>query len=246
MKIKTARLLFEQSGTFKRAFIDLGIPAVDYDILNDFDETDFQIDLFAEIEKAFDGGESVFDGFSPDDLIFAFFPCVRFENQIMLYFRGQANQQRNQTIEQKMLYDIKLMDELAGFYKLINKLCVVCIRRGLRLIIENPYSKEHFLQRYWCLNPAVIDKDRRDNGDYFAKPTQYFFINCEPEQNVLFEPLPDNAITALLRDQNDHWASLKKEDYQKTGAKDRKTGRSMIAPDYANRFIRQFIIDCEV
>lgn len=51
-----AHLLFEQSGTFKREFAKLGIPAQDYDIQNNFGETDHQIDLFAEIEKAFVGG----------------------------------------------------------------------------------------------------------------------------------------------------------------------------------------------
>lgn len=175
MKINRANLLFEQSGTFKRAFMALGIPAFDYDIQNNFGETDFKIDLFAEIEKAFDDKKSIFDTFTPEHLIFAFFPCVRFENQIMLFFRGQANQQQNYTIEEKMLYDLRLIDELSHFYKLVNKMFIVCSRRGLRLIMENPYSKEHFLTRYWCLLPAIIDKDRRDNGDYFAKPTQYFF-----------------------------------------------------------------------
>ena len=48
--------LFEQSGTFKREFIKLGIPAEDYDIQNNFGETDHQIDLFAEIESAYRGG----------------------------------------------------------------------------------------------------------------------------------------------------------------------------------------------
>lgn len=48
--------LFEQSGTFKREFIKLGIPAEDYDIQNNFGETDHQIDLFAEIEEAYRGG----------------------------------------------------------------------------------------------------------------------------------------------------------------------------------------------
>lgn len=42
--------LFEQSGTFKNEFKKLGIEAEDYDILNDFGETDHIIDLFAEIE----------------------------------------------------------------------------------------------------------------------------------------------------------------------------------------------------
>lgn len=57
MEIKgKAHCLFEQSGTFKREFIKLGIPAEDYDIQNNFGETDHQIDLFAEIERAYEGG----------------------------------------------------------------------------------------------------------------------------------------------------------------------------------------------
>lgn len=50
-----AHCLFEQSGTFKNEFKKLGIEAYDYDILNDFKQTDYQIDLFAEIEKAYGG-----------------------------------------------------------------------------------------------------------------------------------------------------------------------------------------------
>lgn len=53
-----AHLLFEQSGTFKNAFKKNGIEAFDYDILNDFGETDFQVDLFREIQKAFEGGKA--------------------------------------------------------------------------------------------------------------------------------------------------------------------------------------------
>lgn len=49
MKVKRAILLFEQSGTFKNEFKKLGIEAYDYDILNDYGETDYQLDLFAEI-----------------------------------------------------------------------------------------------------------------------------------------------------------------------------------------------------
>lgn len=48
--------LFEQSGTFKNEFRKLGIPAEDYDIQNNFGETDHQLDLFAEIEQAYEGG----------------------------------------------------------------------------------------------------------------------------------------------------------------------------------------------
>ena len=51
-----AHCLFEQSGTFKNEFKKLGIEAYDYDILNEFGQTDYQIDLFDEIEQAFEGG----------------------------------------------------------------------------------------------------------------------------------------------------------------------------------------------
>ena len=74
---------FEQSGTFKNEFIKFGIPAEDYDIQNHFGQTDHVIDLFAEIEKAYDGDASVFDNITKDDLIMAFFPCI--------YFTGLTN-----------------------------------------------------------------------------------------------------------------------------------------------------------
>ena len=44
-----AHCLFEQSGTFKNEFKKLGIEAYDYDIENQFGQTDYQIDLFKEI-----------------------------------------------------------------------------------------------------------------------------------------------------------------------------------------------------
>lgn len=44
-----AHCLFEQSGTFKNEFKKLGVDAYDYDIQNEFGETDYQVDLFSEI-----------------------------------------------------------------------------------------------------------------------------------------------------------------------------------------------------
>ena len=58
MEIKgKVHCFFEQSGTFKNEFIKLGIPAEDYDIQNNFGQTDHQIDLFKEIETAYGGGD---------------------------------------------------------------------------------------------------------------------------------------------------------------------------------------------
>lgn len=45
--------LFEQSGTFKNEFKKLGMQAQDYDILNDFGQTDNVIDLFKEINNGY-------------------------------------------------------------------------------------------------------------------------------------------------------------------------------------------------
>lgn len=62
MEIKgKVHCFFEQSGTFKNEFIKLGIPAEDYDIQNNFGQTDHQEDLFKAIEDAYDGKPSLFD-----------------------------------------------------------------------------------------------------------------------------------------------------------------------------------------
>lgn len=156
---------------------------------------------------------------------------------------------KNWSMEQKMEYDMKLMDELHRNYIIVNKLFIVCARQNIKLIMENPYSEEHFLRRYWCLQPKIIDDDRRERGDYFKKPTQYWFLNCKPKNNLVFEAISNNCIyptERLYRGKNtnshDVWLSMRKDDYKKTGAKNAKVARSMIHPDYANRFIREFII----
>lgn len=58
--MRTFHCFFEQSGTFKNEFKKLGYEAYDYDIRNDFDETDYQIDLFKEIELAYDNKKKYF------------------------------------------------------------------------------------------------------------------------------------------------------------------------------------------
>ena len=205
--------------------------------MNDYGETDFQIDLFAEIEKAYDEEKSIFDNIRQEDMILAFFPCVRFENQIMLHFRGQAHGMEKWSYKQKMIRCMELLDEVNINYKVVNKLFIVCIDRNLKLVVENPYSEEHFLRRYWCYPPAIIDRDRRENGDWYKKPTQYWFLNTEPKNNLVFEP-----IQHLDFDSSDMIRQMRKKNIEKTGAKTIKQARSIIHPQYANRFIRQYLI----
>ena len=236
-KINKVYCFFEQSGVFKNQFLSLGINAECYDIRNDFQQTNHIMDLFKEINNAYDNKPSIFDDITTDDLIFAFFPCIRFENQIMLHFRGQANGMQKWSLKKKMMNCMKLQDELTEMYKLVNKLFIICLDKNLKLIFENPYSQEHYLRRYWCYQPNVIDTDRRIRGDYYKKPTQYFFVNFEPSNNVIQEESKDNSLNC-----KDTIRMMNKSVYYKTGAKNARVARSMIHPDYANRFIREYIL----
>jgi len=225
--------LFEQSGTFKNEFKKLGYEAYDYDILNNFGETDYQIDIFSEIENAYEGKESIFDNFIIDrDYLLAFFPCIRFEDQIILYFKGKSPGQKIWSQEKKLEYDLQLHAELHKLYELITKLSIVAYRKGFPLMIENPRGTQHYLSRYWALEPKLIDKDRTVNGDYYKKPTQYWFINCEPKHNFIFE-----SIKAIKHKNIKH---LKKDDCISGSIKEE---RSLIHPQYASRFIKTYIVD---
>ena len=82
---------FEQSGTFKNEFKKLGIPAFDYDLQNHFGETDHQIDLFAEIESAYEGKPSVFDTIRGGKIMTLFWlsfraSTLRVRNKCILHF----------------------------------------------------------------------------------------------------------------------------------------------------------------
>ena len=214
--------MFEQSGTFKNEFKKLGFEAYDYDILNDFNETDYVIDLFQEIENSFSGGVSIFDKIKKEDIILAFFPCVRFEDQILLWFQGNENNLKNKSDLDKLEKDLELHKELHYNYCLITKLAIICLRKGLKLMIENPKGSQHYLNRYWAIKPKIIDDDRRLMGDFYKKPTQYWFFNFEPSYNFILEGY-DVKPKKLISNQN-------------------KVERSIISSDYANRFIREFLL----
>ena len=176
------------------------------------------------------GEPSIFDKIDNEDIIFAFFPCTRFEAKIPLGFRGEMYQQKKWDDIQKLEYSMNLHKELHRNYMLISELAEIALKRGLRLIIENPYTQPHYLTTYWCIKPKIIDKNRRENGDYMEKPTQFFFIGCEPKQNFIFEPI--------------EYVELRKNDSMEgKDGKSRQERQSEMHPQYANRFIRQYILD---
>lgn len=137
------------------------------------------------------------------------------------------------TDEQKLVYDLKLHDELHALYEKVTQLALIALRKGLRMIIENPYTEQHYLTRYWALKPKLIDKDRRMRGDYYKKPTQFFFINTEPANNFIMEPMI----------YHEGWSPIEFAHRNTDVANaNRQVARSMISKDYANRFIREFIL----
>ena len=231
MEIKgKVHCFFEQSGTFKNEFIKLGIPAEDYDIQNNFGQTDHTDDLFLEIEKAYGGGNSLFDNISKDDLIVAFFPCIHFCDAKVMIFKHYHIAMKNWSLERKTQRTIDAEIERHDFFMKLLKLVNICARRGLRLVIENPWntSMMTYLQNNFP-DPTIIDKNRALRGDYYVKPTAYWFFNCEPTQGFTLQKNPHPKIVYKQHGEK-----------QVTGQCDEQ--RSLISPDYARNWICDSIL----
>lgn len=229
MEIKgKAYCFFEQSGTFKNEFIKLGIPARDYDIQNNFGQTDHTDDLFQAIEDAYDGKPSLFDNITPDDLIMAFFPCIYFTCMSQMLISWTHRNYKNMTAKQKTDAILERSANRERFFALAVKMHSVCYQRGLRLIMENPWSEQTFLKTNFITNPSVIDNNRLLRGDHFIKPTAYWFVNCEPTHGKSLQPR--KAGKNICQIEPNHQPGLCNEE------------RSMISPDYARNFICDFIL----
>ena len=232
MEIKgKVHCFFEQSGTFKQEFIKLGIPAEDYDIQNNFGQTDHMDDLFQAIEDAYDGKPSLFDNITPDDLILAFFPCIYFcATSQMAFFWGCTNY-RAMTTKQKSDAILKRAKDRERFYSLAVKMLTVAEMRGLRLVMENPWSEQTYLKANFVKAPDLVDMDRTKRGDFYTKPTAYWFINCTPTHGKSFQRQKEHK--TIMTSKGASRAGLCSEE------------RSMISPDYARNFICDFILGKE-
>lgn len=221
-------LLFEQSGTFKNEFRKLGFNAVDCDIQNNFGETDRVIDLFAEIERAYQNDNSIFDEITQNDLVMAFFPCVFFCENNQLYFTGSHQNLKQLTKKDKADIILKRSQDRTYFYNIALKMFTICDIKRIRLIVENPYAKQHFLIENFPYKATIIDKNRAARGDYFSKPTQYWFVNCEPTNGCSYQKAKKHK---------------KISDYgHNSSSKSYLSERSLISPDYARNFICDYII----
>lgn len=219
---------FEQSGTFKNEFIKLGIPAEDYDIQNNFGQTDHVVDLFQAIEDAYDNKPSLFDEIRGGDLIMAFFPCIYFSCMSQMDLSWSAKNYRRLSGREATNKILERVSNRERYFTLLIKMCQIVRERGLRMIFENPYSLQTFLKSGFLLPPAVIDNNRTLRGDCFVKPTAYWFINSKPTNGESFQK--PKEIKRLMWENQSPQAGVCSEE------------RSMISPDYARNFICDFII----
>lgn len=229
MKPTFVHCFFEQSGTFKLAFHNLGIYAADYDIRDDFGHTTVKCDLFLQIERAYKHKPSLIDEVLPDDLIMAFFPCIYFNEHNEMYFCGTSYNFRKLSAPDKIRAIIERSDKRQEYYKKVLQLIAICEERHLKMVIENPYNAHH----YWRFNfpnyPKVIDMNRTLRGDYFKKPTQYIFVGFEPgnghslakvHKMEYIEDKPSSPVSGMC-----------------------SAERSIISPEYAHNFICDFILN---
>lgn len=241
---------FEQSGTFKNEFKKLGYEAYDYDIQNNFGETDYVIDLFDEIEKSYGGGQSIFDGITKDDLIIAFFPCIKFCQMSDYNQRSTYERWKKEGMAVERIWELlkKESDERYFFYQKALKLHAVCDFRGLRFIMENPWQTVNYTNYHWFLKPSIIDNDRSLRGDFFKKPTAYWFLNCEPTHGNSYQPVAKDKLKIQSGGSGGTRKAKKFPDRVAKGSAQAglcSEERSMISPDYARNFICDFILGKE-
>jgi hypothetical protein len=224
--------LFEQSGTFKNEFKKLGYDAVDVDIQNNFGETDYQIDIFSEIEKAYEGGqETIFDKISKDGLIMAFFPCIYFSCLSQMAFGWYNHNYVKLNTFEKTEEILERSRNRERFFRLLVKMFSVVEQRGLRMIFENPWAMQSFLKSNFIVPPSIVDNDRTLRGDVYKKPTAFWFWGCEPTFGKSYQP--KKQVKRIVDCKHERGGGLCSEE------------RSMIHPDYARNFICDFIIGKE-
>lgn len=179
------------------------------------------------LKKPMRGGVSIFDTMSYDDLILAFFPCIYFSDMSEILHTWGAYPGKSAKYATDQI--LKRSRNRQYFYELVIKMLAVAKDRGLRLIMENPWGCHSFLSKCFVTPPTFIDKDRTLRGDFFAKPTAYWFINCEKTNGLTIHKL-HKALRVKKDARPGKEAGMCSEE------------RSMISPDYARNFICDFIL----
>ena len=161
----------------------------------------------------------------------AFYPCIYFcAASQMGFFMTNVNY-RCLNDEDKIKAILCRSDNRKEFYDRLIKFCAVCLRNGIRMIFENPWSEQTYLKANFIKVPDVVDMNRMMRGDFFKKPTAYWYWNCEPTSGKSYQNDKEQKI--IMNSKGSGKAGLCSEE------------RSMISPDYARNFICDFILGKE-
>lgn len=178
------------------------------------------------------GGGSLFDRISTDDLIFAFFPCIYFESLQQTCFDLTSVNYRKKNLCERIELTLERLDKRTMFHALLYKLLWIAFRKSLRLIIENPATEPNYLMTGQNFpKPTIIDRNRMLRGDYYVKPTAYWFFNCSPTYGRSFQK--DKVQKIIMKSKGSGQAGICSSE------------RSMMSPDYARNFICDFILGKE-
>lgn len=161
----------------------------------------------------------------------AFFPCIYFCSASQMNISFDSVNNRHLSVMEKAAVVLERSKNRERFFGLAVKMIAVAMDRGLRLIMENPWSEQTFLKANFILKPTLVDNNRTIRGDYFIKPTAYWFINCTPTYGFTEQR------------QREHKVVFKAKASGKSGLCSEE--RSMISPDYARNFICDFLIGRE-
>ena len=161
----------------------------------------------------------------------AFFPCIEFSCVAQMWFSLGQRDYDNWPYLKRIDYMLEKNQRRAYLFELIYKFCGVCLDRGIRMVFENPWSENTYLKvNVFLKKPTLIDADRTRRGDYFRKPTAYWFWNCEPTHGETYQQTPAHKIRKIDHTKKAPQKGLCSED------------RSIISTDYARNFICDFLL----
>lgn len=184
--------------------------------------------MFNEIDNAYEDKPSIFDSITQDDLILAFYPCIYFSCMSQMAMSLTHTNYRKLNNIERIEKIIERSENRKEFFNRLLRLVGVCFKKNLRLIFENPYAEQTYLKANFLKKPDVVDNNRMIRGDYFVKPTAYWFFNCEPTYGESFQN--DKNKKSILNSKSSGQAGLCSEE------------RSMISPDYARNWICDFVL----
>lgn len=145
----------------------------------------------------------------------------------MAFYLGCTNY-RKLTDTEKIKKILERSNKRKEYFDRLIKFVSVCLSKNIRMIFENPWSEQTYLKANFLKAPDVVDMNRMERGDFYKKPTAYWFWNCEPTNGKTYQN--DKEQKVIMKSKSAPTAGLCSEE------------RSMISSDYARNWICDFVL----